>query len=308
MPYSPFEGFQIGQKAGKAKRSTFGMTSDTLLDQFNKASESNREINKLMAVEKFKNSLSSPKEEAQADYYRASADLMRGGFGSSPSDVSSIASQAGIPEEDYFMNPTVNRYRGQMNVQNAPQLKQPLDAKSTEQVKSLRSIHMNMKNNLGLMTPQIKGFMNPLDPRASRGGIGSGLLKIQSMGDPNARDFITFKAETDKLFQEFRKDTTGAQAALKELGWLAPDFPEPNDPPDTYMNKANEAIRRIEQGEQLLLNTYSERGFRVGDLRKGSLNQNALVKSANRAYSSQDAGLGGEEDEEAIFKRLRELY
>ena len=79
---STMDAFNIGRQVGKSKRSTFGMTSDTLLDQFNKGAESNRELGKLLAVEQFKNSMTSPKDEAniaesnaKANYYNSRSNV-----------------------------------------------------------------------------------------------------------------------------------------------------------------------------------------------------------------------------------------
>lgn len=79
MPYSPLEGFEVGRKIGGAKRSTFGRTSDTMLDQFNKNQLLGAEIGKLMAVEKYKTGLESPKEKAQTDYYKAQTEFTKQG-------------------------------------------------------------------------------------------------------------------------------------------------------------------------------------------------------------------------------------
>lgn len=67
MAYSPMDFFEVGQKVGKSKRTTFGRTSDTLLDQFNKGIESDREINKTLAVDKAKkrNELQMEEESAR---------------------------------------------------------------------------------------------------------------------------------------------------------------------------------------------------------------------------------------------------
>ena len=255
-----------------------------VLDAFDEEQKLQRDM-RLERVKRQPTSLDAAREK----YYNAQAGFYEGGgeFQDTP-DLEGGARMLGVPQEDVFMKPTITRFRGRTQVVPTPELKQALDTKSTAQINEFRSIHKNLNNNLRLMTPGIKGMMNPLDPlqRAKRGGIGSFALKVQSGFDPNARDFITFKAETDKLFQEFRKDTTGAQAALKELGWLSPDFPEPDDPPDTYINKAKEAMKRIEEGEQLLLDVYGQRGFRTGDLRKGSLNPLAL---SGRADTTPDA-------------------
>ena len=292
---STMDAFNIGRQVGKSKRSTFGMTSDTLLDQFNKSNESNREIQKLMAVEKYKNTLESPKEQAMADYYRASADYLKGGQPAS-NDLASLSQQSGFSEDDYILKPTINRFKGKTSVVNTPELKQPLDPKATAEIGSFRRTSQNLQNNLGMMTSDIKGRMGPFRPGAMRGSLGNTVTSVASMmGDKGAAQFATFKAETDKVFQQFRKETTGAQAALKELGWLEPDYPQATDPPEVYSSKANEALRRLKQGEELLLNLYSQRGFRVGDLRQG----NPLERAANRADSYQDASLNGGVDVEA---------
>lgn len=291
MPYDPMEGFQIGQAVGKARRSSLGRTTDYMSELFQKRSEDksslDKELAKSLAVEKIKSSFQSPKEDAMTRYYNS----LNEGMDSQPQQfyAESMASQMGVSPEDLFMKPTVTRFRGQTKVVPTPELKPALDSKSTNELGAFRSTRQNLQNNLNLMTPGVKGFMNPFDPRSGRGGIGQFALKSQSFfGDEQANEFLTFKAETDKVFQEFRKATTGAQAALKELGWLEPDYPMSNDPPDLYTQKANEAIKRMEEGENMLLDLYSQRGFRVGDLRKG---MNPIQQSAasQSSVSNQDS-------------------
>ena len=281
MPYDPMEGFQIGQAIGKSKRSSLSRTSDYMSDLSKERDKEGGELDKLFKSELLKSMITSPKEQAMTDYYKASTKALGGQ--SNPQDVSSLASQAGYSEEDYILNPTVTRYKGQMKVENAPQLKPPLDPKSTTEIGAFRRTRQNLQNNLSMINPGVEKRMSPFSFSASRLPGSNMALKAQGMmGDKSANDFSTFKAETDKVFQQFRKETTGAQAALKELGWLEPDYPMPSDPPDLYRQKANEAMRRLEEGENLLLDLYSQRGFRVGELRQG---MNTIQQAASNQSS-----------------------
>lgn len=298
MAFNPMDMFQAGKEIGKSRKSPFNYGAEGVLDQFKTNQETSNKLagtlGMQMALKQYENQLPmNEKEKAQTDMYRSAADLNRGvlkGSSAGGNNLSDLAQQSGFAEEDYIQNPTVTRYKGQMKVENAPQLKPPLDVKSTSEIGAFRRTRQNLNNNMNLMTDSVKKRMNPLSYGASRMPGSNALLKGQSMlGDKSATDFITFKAETDKVFQQFRKETTGAQAALKELSWLEPDYPMPNDPPDVYISKANEAMKRLEEGENLLLNLYSQRGFRVGDLRKGT--QNPLLQAAGqpRADIAQDA-------------------
>lgn len=242
-----------------------------VLDAFDEEQSARRKFKYDSQIERIKNEPTA-KDRAMTRYYDTQSDYLTSGsgYGQEPGDLDSIAQGLGVTAEDLQMEPTVTRFKGKASVTNTPKLKQPLDAKTTDEVSAFRSTRQNLINNMRLMTPEVKKYMNPLDPRAGRNPLGGFALKVQSsFGDKSANDFLTFKAETDKVFQQFRKVTTGAQAALKELGWLEPDYPMPNDPPDLYMQKANEAIKRIEEGERMLLDTYSQRGFRVGGMRGG---------------------------------------
>ena len=286
MAYDPMGGFQIGQSVGKSKRSAYGTVTDALPGMAKDKAARNDKLNDALLTELFKASIESPKDKAMSDYYRASTDYMKGGAGgTAPTDVSSIAQQSGMSEEDYILKPTITRFKGKASVVNTPTLKDPLDAKSTNELGQFRTTRQNLQKNLELINPGVEKRMNPLSYSASRLPGSTMALRLQgAMGDKSANDFATFKAETDKVFQQFRKATTGAQAALKELGWLEPDYPMPSDPPDLYRQKANEAIKRLEDGENLLLDLYSQRGFRVGEMRNGmnTLQQAASDQSAPR--------------------------
>lgn len=298
MAYDPMQGFQIGQAVGKAKGSAYGKTAQHMSDLEMERDKAKTKTSPLELLA-YKNMFPSEKDQSVIDMNNAITASFSGK--SDTSDISSVASQSGYSEDDYILKPVVTRFKGQTRVENVPELKPPLDAKSTNEIGAFRSTRNNLKNNLNLMNQNVKKYMNPLDPRSGRSGIGNFALKTQSFaGDKSANDFLTFKAETDKVFQEFRKATTGAQAALKELGWLEPDYPSPSDPPDLYTQKANEAMRRLEEGESLLLDLYSKRGFRVGEIRKGS---NPLQQAAlNQSQSSDPRELYNQFREQGLSK------
>ena len=261
-----------------------------VLDAFDEEQSLGRKFKYESKLERIKNEPTA-KDKAITRYYNTQSNYITGGGGyggSDPTDLESVAQSLGVTPEDLQLEPTVTRFKGKASVTNTPKLKQPLDAKTTDEVSAFRSTRQNLINNMRLMTPNVKKYMNPLDPRAGRNPLSGFALKTQSaFGDKSANDFLTFKAETDKVFQQFRKVTTGAQAALKELGWLEPDYPMPNDPPDLYVQKANEAIKRIEEGEQMLLDTYSQRGFRVGGLR-GGMSANPFANVGSQGQTQQE--------------------
>jgi len=294
MGYDPLGYFQAGQKVGASKNAGFTKGTETVMDAFKAQSERRGKFDDALALEKAKNNLPlNKKDQAQADYYNAQSNFLKNaGSSGQEADLQSIATQAGMSPEDYIQNPTVTRFRGKMQVENAPKLKDPLDAKSTNQIGLMRSTRQNLTNNLGLMKNKgVESRMSPFSFGATRMPGSNMLLRSESMmGDKSANDFLTFKAETDKVFQQFRKETTGAQAALQELGWLEPDYPMPTDPPDVYRNKAMEALKRFEQGENMLLDLYSQRGYRVGDLRKG---MNPLQQASGNPKISWEHGSGG---------------
>lgn len=297
MAYDPLGFFQAGQKIGASKYSGLTQGTNVVMDAFKNQAERRGKLDDAKALKKYESDLISPKEQSQIDLNDATTKYLKGGASSNGTGtLSDLAKQSGYGEEDYIQNPTVTRYKGKMSVENAPKLKDPLDPKSTTELGAFRRTRQNLGSNLGLMNkPGVQNRMSPFSYGATRMPGANMLLKGESMmGDKTANDFLTFKAETDKVFQQFRKETTGAQAALKELGWLEPDYPMPTDPPDVYTNKSHEAMKRLEEGENLLLDLYSQRGFRVGDLRKG---MNPLQQAAGnpRADTAQDSSQPGQE-------------
>ena len=197
----------------------------------------------------------------------------------SPDAILNQASQSsGLGKEDFNVKPITRMVAGVPHTAYVPELKKELPSSARKIIDEINPVKLGLKQNLDFLekNPSVKKYMTPAEIRAHKGSsvtgfIGNLLLKVDPSKD--AQSFGVFKAETDKIFQKFRKETTGAQAALKELGWLAPDFPEADDNPELYKAKAVEALKRIDEGYNALTENYSAQGYRTSELKK-VLNKN----------------------------------
>lgn len=194
---------------------------------------------------------------------------------SGDSDPEAILKKAsentGFGTEDFNVEPLTRMVAGVPHTAYVPKLKNQLPAGLEKEYRGFAKVGMGLSQNLKMLAdnPEFEKEMSPTNIKAMRpgtflGNIGNFIMKA----DPKSKNFATFKAETDKVFQAFRKETTGAQAALAELGWLAPDYPETTDNPELYKEKANVALQRIAEGEQLLLNNWNAQGYRTSKLKE----------------------------------------
>jgi len=250
--------------------------------------EEERKFQRQMQLENMKAGIQSPKDQAMTNYYNAQTDFLKGG-GESNQDFTSgnmggTAQMLGVPEEDLILKPAVNRFRGRTTVSNVPELKPPMQEAGSQMIRSGRTSSMGMIKNLQSMTPGIQKKMGPVmlgHISAIKGGIGDTLLNLQSaLGDGSAKDFATFKQSGDILFQQWRKFITGVQAAYPEIQMLSPDYPQPTDTPEVYTEKAYKLLNQAQDIENQVLSFESQRGYRTGDLREGSLSNNPIVQQA----------------------------
>ena len=273
MPFDPFRGFKAASDVASKVTNPY---------------EEERKFQRQMQLESMKAGIQSPKDQAMTDYYKAQTDFLRGG-GESSDDFSvdnlgSVAGSMGVSEEDLNLKPTVSRYKGRTKVTNVPELKPPMQEASSQLVRSGRTSSLGMVKNLQSMTPEIQKKMGPVilgHVSAIKGGIGDTLLNLQSaLGDRNAKDFATFKQSGDILFQQWRKFITGVQAAYPEIQILTPDYPQPTDTPEIYTEKAYKLLQQAQDIEDQVLSFESQRGYRTGDLRQGSLSNNPIIQQA----------------------------
>lgn len=223
MPYSPFEGFQIGQKVGKANRSALGMESDSVLEQFNKSGETNREIAKLMAVEKFKNTLESPKEKAMTDYYKAQTDFTRQGTSQLGGGIASM-DENGMPSKNpaliftgmsgkspQFASPEGMRQKGQIENEISAQGKM-IDAggKLGSAVKRLNIINEQLNAALPANNnPLVQRVMGPLAVIGAKTGLvpNPRLLAIKKNIRPIGIQLIRAFGEVGNLSEPEQKSS-----------------------------------------------------------------------------------------------------
>jgi flavin-binding protein dodecin len=207
------------------------------------------------------------------------------------------AKASGYDPNDFVVKPMVRNVAGIPQTIYTPELKKELPGPATKEFSSMAKTAKALNDNLKMLSKNKDSFekeMNYFNPKAKRGGtfwgnVGSMMMKL----DPNSKEFATFRAETDKAFQTYRKETTGAQAALAELGWLAPDFPEADDNPELYKHKAIEAIKRINEGQYMYLDQLSNSGFRTSSLEKmlGERNAESSTESGGSGSSSNDSDM-----------------
>lgn len=252
--------------------------------------------------------LMNPKDTADIDLKKAQTDLYRNaatggasllsGFGieagtkePTPDEiVAGHAKQLGVDPSDLILKPQTRTMRGVPMIINVPELKPALGATETNNVQSLRKVASTLAANMKMIDPSIEKKMSFLNLGAHRGGLANAVSKVNEMaGDKDEPKFATFKAEVDKAFQQYRKETTGAAAALAELGWIAPDLPEASDSKKRFVEKTITAIQRFAEGEKLLLDTYGQRGSRISELKKGSL-ENTLLKQMQQETGKFEAG------------------
>lgn len=199
--------------------------------------------------------------------------------------------------EDYINKQVVRNVRGIPQIMTIPELKPTLPPTMEKSYRGILNTELAIKQNLKMLQDDktLEKYMSPLEIKAWKGGnpigaLGNLLIKM----NPKDANWSTFKAETDKAFQTFRKETTGAQAALAELGWLAPDYPEADDNPTQYKRKAAVALQRMAEAKEMLKNSWGA-NYRVSNLTQQKEAKTELDMTDPRVKKALDAGYKPEE-------------
>jgi len=286
-----------GIRTGAALRSSvkdpFEAMTGSVMDAFEKKRDIDFAIDKALAVERAKSSIMSPLDQAKIDLYKKQAESYDKGdqefLGNPQNIIQQAASSSGRDPQDFRVKPVVTRYRGRARTSYVPEEKPLPPEKFMDELIDNRVIRKDLQKNVDMMTPGVKKFMNPLNPLANRGGFfGGTVVQLGSMFDKDLRDFAVFKAESDKVFQRYRKWVTGVQASFPELKWLVIDYPQPDDSPELYLRLANEAMSRMEQNENLFLDAVGGE-YRVSQLR--SNNRADMASDATTSQSNDPLGL-----------------
>ena len=272
MAFDPFRGF-------KTAASIAGSTTDPYAED--------RKFQRQMELEKYKSELKSknvgPDVQARADLYTARKSALE-------KAMAGAGAGKEIGEEhpeDYVQEPTIKSMMGIPIQMNETKLKKPMQEGPMSLIRSGRDTHSAMQRNMGMITPTIEKQMGWQHPSAWGGAIGNSVVNLRSaLGDGNAKDFAAFKSQSDIAFSKFRKFVTGVQAAYPEIQMLTPVYPQPTDTPEVYTAKAEKLLEQAQQIEQMILDSESQRGYRTGELRAGSIAQQNPLQQAAQGQSS----------------------
>lgn len=176
----------------------------------------------------------------------------------------------GEDPEDYIPKPMVRKVNNEATEIYLAEKKQKVPAK---QLDDLRLLGINISDlSRNLEVKKIKGIDTGPSIVNRPGVIADIIGNLQGK-----KDLLSFKAEVDKAFQKYRKETTGVQAGYKELNWLAPDFPKVTDEDAVFIQKSEDAINTVKINQNMFLDYLKDNGYAVGKLRKSILGQ----KSSN---------------------------
>jgi len=301
---------QAGQQGGQAAQTPFGYGASNVFDLFQKNIENQMKLGQTAAMFTGQQNWMNQNDpsrihgQMQINAYNNATNLNQNSGGNSPAVAPHPS--GGIPgapkeqftDDDYIKKPVLKDIGGIPIQMNENELKPPPDSGAMKDIIGMRTSAQILSRNLSLMTPGVQKFMNPLNPLAQRSGLGASALNIMGSVDPDARDFLNFKAETDKYFMQARRNMEGARSAFPEWKWIEPDYPQANQPPAVYLQKSIQAVKDLKDGEKTLLDTISQSGYRVGPLRQGSLENDPQYQQFLQKYGNNQNVLtqGGEKE------------
>ena len=95
-------------------------------------------------------------------------------------------------------------------------------------------------------------------------------------------EFAAFAAEVDKIFQIYRKVTTGAQASDKELARLLPLLPKVTDTPETFNRKSKATLESYKLKRDMMLSNMQKSGIDVSQYDFEPINVDSLEEMKAR--------------------------
>lgn len=172
----------------------------------------------------------------------------------------------GEDPEDYIPKPMVRKVNNEATEIYLAEKKQKVPAKQLDDLRLLGINASDLSRNLEMK--KIKGIDTGPSIINRPGVIADIIGNLQGK-----KDLLSFKAEVDKAFQKYRKETTGVQAGYKELNWLAPDFPKVTDEDAVFIQKSEDAINTVKINQEMFLDYLKDNGYAVGKLRKSILGE-----------------------------------
>lgn len=107
------------------------------------------------------------------------------------------------------------------------------------------------------MANEMKDMLGPTKFSAYSGSFQDLAAQLK---DPK---FAGLKAEIDKAFQLYRKETTGAQASDKELQMLKPNLPQASDTAEAFFTKLENTIAGTKRARRYYLESFEKAAYDV---------------------------------------------
>lgn len=168
-----------------------------------------------------------------------------------------------------------------------PELKKQVSQKETTDLGDIDSTVSDLQKNID----NLKKFNINSGPGYSTSGLPGADIYSQFTKSP---EFNTWKADTGRAFQKYRKWATGVAAGYPELRLLAPNFPKANDRPDVYISKSKSAMDDMNRNKTIMLDYLNKSGYRTG----------AFRNSSNQSNEAQETS-GWTPEKEARLQELR---
>jgi hypothetical protein len=114
-------------------------------------------------------------------------------------------------------------------------------------------------------------------------------------------EFTTWKASVSRQLEAYLKAAKGVQRGFKEIQYIVPQMPKATDAPDIFISKTLDAMRDVQTNQQLTVETLSNSGYAVSQIKK---NLTPIDPTGGQTASAPSAGGGWSPEKEA---RLQEL-
>lgn len=168
--------------------------------------------------------------------------------------------KAGIPAEDIQMTPKQITYKGQQKTVLAPELKKEVSQTQSTDIATIDSTISDLKKNI----ENLDKYKIQSGPGYSTSSLPGADIYAQFTKSP---EFNTWKSDTGRAFQKYRKWATGVAAGYPELRLITPNFPKADDRHDVYIAKAKSVIDDMNRNKEILLDYLNKSGYRTGALR-----------------------------------------
>lgn len=159
-----------------------------------------------------------------------------------------------------------------------------LPTKQTDAITALDDVTAGLTESMRTMQAQ---GLKP-DPVTGRIPVVGEFINIMT----KSPEWQAWASDVDRLFQKYRKITTGAQASDKEIERLIPLMPTSKDKdPEVFTRKALNVINEMQKTKDRLLNVYESQGYDVagfGEIEPRT-NEGGDKPGKPRVYDSFDA-------------------